>query len=221
MATHQDPVMTWPTWFDAASDAQTQDAFDAIYSDASEAVRLRQPVCDQSGRCCDFNAFGHRLYTTGLEIAVVVARLLETPSGATSSRGTTSTPPSSDPSATPGTNEAVNQPQESNSDHSSHRLPLLDGHGPDEASNQPNPDAAIDLTGPCMFQVDKLCTIHSVRPMGCRLFYCQPGTEAWQQDLYEELHDRVKQLHERFGQPYEYMEWRAGLAAARDHIASS
>ncbi len=41
----------------------------------SEVVRSNRPICLASGACCKFEAYGHRMYVTGLEAAFVVARI--------------------------------------------------------------------------------------------------------------------------------------------------
>lgn len=64
----------------------------------------------------------------------------------------------------------------------------------------------------CPFQAGKLCGVHAIRPMGCRLFFCDPTSTDWQQTLYERFHADLKKLHTRFAVPYFYCEWRAALA---------
>ena len=64
----------------------------------------------------------------------------------------------------------------------------------------------------CPYQVDGACSVHTVRPMGCRVFFCQAGQEAWQRDLYERMLGELRRLHERFALPYRYAEWRGLLA---------
>jgi hypothetical protein len=63
----------------------------------------------------------------------------------------------------------------------------------------------------CRFQVGKLCGVHAHRPMGCRLFFCDPTATLWQQEQYEKFHGQLKRLHEQFEVPYAYLEWRAAL----------
>jgi Fe-S-cluster containining protein len=156
-------AVLWHSWRDAAGDPMIDAAIRGLYADLDAAVRARGPTCWVSGRCCHFDAFGHRLYVTGLEIAWVVKQV-----GALSS-----------PSPPP---------------------PDTDGGG----------------AGGCRFQKDKLCTIHAVRPLGCRVFFCQEGTQTWQQNVYEQFLARLRVLHDHHGLPYRYMEWRVGLAAAID-----
>ena len=73
-----------------------------------------------------------------------------------------------------------------------------------------------DAHGPCPYQVEGLCSIHSIRPLGCRVFFCQSGTEQWQRDLYEQHLPELRRLHDLHGLPYRYMEWRSGLGDAID-----
>lgn len=69
-----------------------------------------------------------------------------------------------------------------------------------------------DGTG-CPFQVSKLCGVHGIRPFGCRIYFCDATSTAWQQEAYEAFHGRLKQLHESLEVPYFYVEWRVALAA--------
>lgn len=66
----------------------------------------------------------------------------------------------------------------------------------------------------CPYQISGLCSTHTIRPLGCRAFFCEEGTEAWQQDTTEHFLDRLKRLHAEHDLPYAYMEWRAGLDEA-------
>lgn len=68
----------------------------------------------------------------------------------------------------------------------------------------------IDGSG-CRFQQGKLCMVHQLRPMGCRMFYCDPRTQQPLQTLFEEYHQKLKRLHEEMDVPYCYLEWRTAL----------
>ena len=63
----------------------------------------------------------------------------------------------------------------------------------------------------CPYQIGGLCSTHAIRPLGCRIFFCQQGTETWQQELYESFLTRLRTLHDEQDLPYRYMEWREGL----------
>ncbi len=148
---------TWRAWWDASVSCDA--ALRAIYQQVQDAIIARAPTCWTSGKCCNFDAYGHRLYVTALEIAWVLRQVgLPSPARAQS-------------------------------------LPIL--------------------TSPtCAYQHDKLCSIHAVRPLGCRIFFCQAGTEQWQHELYERMLTDLRQLHDLRSLPYCYVEWRAGLDEA-------
>jgi hypothetical protein len=134
----------------AAARADVAAAVADIYATVSAAVDARRPACVASGRCCHFDAYGHDLFVTTLELAAFVRELRATPVA--------------------------------------------------------NPAG-------CPFQVGKLCGVHAIRPFGCRLFYCDPTAQQWQQDLYERLHADLRRLHALMGVDYFYVEWRRALAA--------
>lgn len=69
-----------------------------------------------------------------------------------------------------------------------------------------------DGTG-CPFQGDRLCGVHAIRPMGCRLFFCDPTSVAWQHGEYERFHGHLRRLHAELQVPYFYVEWRQALMA--------
>ena len=127
----------------------------AIYADVQAAIDARKPRCDVSGRCCQFEKFGHLLFVTTLEFAAFA--LQRTP-------------------------DAKHGPRPS------------DGPG-------------------CRYQQGGLCTVHTVRPFGCRIYFCDESAQDWQQQQYEYFHTSLKQLHDELGVPYLYVEWRQGLAA--------
>lgn len=74
------------------------------------------------------------------------------------------------------------------------------------------PPERWDGTG-CPFQSNKLCSVHAIRPFGCRMFFCDATSTEWQNEQYEHFHARLKRLHEELSVPYFYVEWRQALAA--------
>jgi len=64
----------------------------------------------------------------------------------------------------------------------------------------------------CPYQVSGLCTARQRRPLGCRIFFCDPASQEWQGPLYEHYMDRLKTLGEEFGIEYRYVEWLSALA---------
>jgi Fe-S-cluster containining protein len=91
---------------------------------------------------------------------------------------------------------------------------FLHALGPGETLTRPGWDG----TG-CPFQAGKLCGVHAVRPFGCRMFFCDETSTEWQNQAYERFHAQIKQLHERLGVPYRYVEWRQALEMVRTPAA--
>lgn len=75
--------------------------------------------------------------------------------------------------------------------------------------------------GGCPFQAGKLCGVHSIRPFGCRVFFCDETATDWQQEQYSRFHAELKRLHEEFNVPYFYLEWRQALNYLGVIVASS
>jgi Fe-S-cluster containining protein len=128
-------------------------AIDCVYEQLQDAIDLRGPRCDASGRCCRFEEFGHRLFVTTMELATFVAKAPAVP-GAWGGSG-------------------------------------------------------------CPFQSNRLCDVHTIRPFGCRIFFCDPTAGEWQTQQYERFHSQLRRLHVKLAVPYFYVEWRQALGALR------
>lgn len=63
----------------------------------------------------------------------------------------------------------------------------------------------------CPFQVEGRCVARSHRPMGCRVFFCDPASQAWQHAEYERRLAELKTISEAFGVDYRYVEWLSAL----------
>jgi len=83
-----------------------------------------------------------------------------------------------------------------------------------ERATTDTPLPQFEVRDACVYQVDGLCSVHPIRPFGCRVYFCAPTSTDWQNDLYERSLERVRAIHEQHGLPYRYMEWRAGLVEA-------
>lgn len=147
----------WSLWHQASLNLQIDQRIKDIYDALGQAVTAKGPTCWTSGKCCNFNAYGHLLYVTGLEIAWYCRQIEQIP-------------------------------------------------------------GVIDLKAPCPFQFDGLCSTHAIRPLGCRVYFCQKGTEDWQQDVYEQFQQQLISLHKDYDITYAYMEWRAGMAEAFENL---
>lgn len=195
------PQELWTTWRDAATVAAIDRMIAALYADLDQAVRDAPtdgphgpPTCNASGRCCKFDTYGHRLYVTGLEIAWFLGRV----SGAVIG----------------GSDES----RDVSGELAGLALPVIES-GREQApesdpTRDPNPASQAALPDACRYQVEGLCTAHAIRPLGCRVYFCTPGTDDWQHAVYERYQKRLQQLHTDHALPYRYMEWRAGLVEA-------
>lgn len=142
-------------WCDAAASIDAQATIARLQDEIATEVRRQRPLCVSSGKCCGFEAHGHRLYLTGLETAWTWARLERRPS--------------------------VREVE------------------------------AAMAGGSCPF-LARGCSIHGVRPPGCRIYFCDRDPAGWQSALAERCHHEIRSLHERLDVPYRYAEWRSLLA---------
>lgn len=162
-------------WRSAAREPAVVAQLERLFGEVAGEVAARGPACWASGRCCQFEQFGHRLYVTGLEAAYAVTHL-----------------PTADVPAPKGT------------------LPIL-------ASAPPPPTltaaslADARARGGCPFQRANLCGVHEIKPLACRVYFCDRSAQDWQQDLMERLMTQLRALHDREGIPYRYLEWRSAL----------
>jgi Fe-S-cluster containining protein len=142
-------------WLSAARDAGVAAELEAIYQMIADQIEARGPACWASGRCCNFEKTGHRLYVTGLEAAYTVVRL--------------------------GRELGVAEVE------------------------------AARGRGDCPFLVKNLCGVHQIKPIGCRVYFCDRSAQEWQRELSERTLEQVRRLHERRGIEYRYGEWRGML----------
>jgi len=82
--------------------------------------------------------------------------------------------------------------------------------------------AAGDATAPteadvCPHAHDGKCHARDRRPLGCRVFYCDPAARSWQGPLTEEFLARLRTLHDELDVPYFYADWMTVLRALSAH----
>ncbi len=87
------------------------------------------------------------------------------------------------------------------------RLATTDHARPDDTAL-----AAAIARGGCPFQVANLCGVHAIKPLGCRVYFCDRSAQTWQHDLSERLLGMIRELHQRHAIEYRYGEWRQMLA---------
>lgn len=72
----------------------------------------------------------------------------------------------------------------------------------------------------CPYQSGGMCNAREHRPMGCRVFFCDPAAQHWQNDEYERQLAKLKAIGERHGVDYRYTEWLSGLAELSESLDS-
>ncbi len=77
-------------------------------------------------------------------------------------------------------------------------------------------EATLPANEGCPFQVGKLCSVHALRPLGCRLYFCDPSAAGWLNTVHEQYLGVLRGIHDNHGIAYHYQEWRAGLSEARE-----
>jgi hypothetical protein len=65
-------------------------------------------------------------------------------------------------------------------------------------------DAAAVTADFCPFQRGNLCTAREPRPLGCRVYYCDPNYQETGQRISEEYLRRLKRLADEQGLPWRY-----------------
>ncbi|MEM1445554.1 MAG: hypothetical protein AAGF84_05820 [Planctomycetota bacterium] len=155
---------SWSAWASAAKKSAIDASLRELYEHIEAAIAERGPTCWQSGKCCNFGAYGHRLYVTALEVAWFLGQAQRFPK-------------------TVATQGDIALPQASSDD-------------------------------TCPFQIDRACSTHRIRPLGCRVFFCQEGTQSWQQALYEKFLRRLRDIHRTHDVEYRYADWLALLDEA-------
>jgi hypothetical protein len=113
-----------------------------LYDDADAEIRSHGPVCQASGKCCQFLEYGHTLFLSHLEADVLL-------SGA--------------PAYTTPTDPAF-----------------------------------------CPFQVNRLCTARDHRPLGCRVYYCDPTYTGKAEPITEKYIAALKAISEELNLAWTY-----------------
>lgn len=73
----------------------------------------------------------------------------------------------------------------------------------------------------CPYQLNGLCTAREHRPLGCRIFFCDPASRDWQGPMYEEFLAELKGIGAEFGIPYQFGDWLDALRSVDSPAAES
>lgn len=82
-------------------------------------------------------------------------------------------------------------------------------------ADAPAPCRPLDRGETCPWQdAQGRCTAREARPLGCRVYFCDPAYEGQAEELSETFLARIKQLTEEFGLPWNYAPLHHHLRAA-------
>ncbi|QDV38123.1 hypothetical protein [Tautonia plasticadhaerens] len=125
-----------------------------LYRELDARVAEHGPTCVVSGRCCRFEEYGHTLFLSAAEAALLVA-------------------------------------------------------------DAPPPARTPDDGATCPWQ-DRLgrCTARDARPLGCRVYFCDPNYEGEAGPITEEFLGRLRRLVESLGLPWGYARMHRHVRAA-------
>jgi hypothetical protein len=116
----------------------------ALYAALDAEVARLGPVCELSGRCCRFAEYGHTLFLSAPEAAMLL----------------------------------------------------------DEA---PPPVRPLDQGESCPWQdASGRCRARAARPLGCRVYHCDPAYQTQGEGLSETFIGRLKRLVDEHGLPWDY-----------------
>ena len=135
--------------------AELRASITLLYRELDQAVAGHGPVCQLSGRCCRFKEYGHTLFLSAPEAALLLA-------------------------------------------------------------DAPAPVRELDDGQSCPWQDHRgRCTARDARPLGCRVYFCDPSFEDVAPELSEEFLTRLKELAGRHNWPWNYAPLHQHLDEAR------
>jgi Fe-S-cluster containining protein len=67
--------------------------------------------------------------------------------------------------------------------------------------------------GDCPYLEGNLCGAHGVKPLGCRVYFCDRSAQRWQEELTERGLGMIRRIHDEHGIEYRYGEWLGMLRA--------
>lgn len=73
----------------------------------------------------------------------------------------------------------------------------------------------------CPYHRAGRCEARAFRPLGCRVFFCDPETREWQGPEYEDRLLELRRIGSEFGVSYRYVEWLSALREISEAIRSS
>ena len=127
-----------------------------VYDQVDGEVARLSPACAISGRCCRFEEYGHTLFISAPEFALLLA-------------------------------------------------------------DAPAPSRPLDGGATCPWQDDRgRCSARGSRPLGCRVYFCDPSYQPQAPEIAEAGIARLKRLVDELGLPWDYAPLHRHLDRARD-----
>ena len=68
----------------------------------------------------------------------------------------------------------------------------------------------------CPFQIEGLCTARDSRPLGCRIYFCDPGYESRMSEITEDALAKLKRIADAHGTGWHYAPLHHFLNAPRE-----
>lgn len=78
---------------------------------------------------------------------------------------------------------------------------------------------APGVTDVCPHACEGKCHVRDRRPLGCRIFFCDPAAQDWQGPLTEELLSELRKIHDELSVPYFYADWMTVLRHLNGSVA--
>ncbi len=75
----------------------------------------------------------------------------------------------------------------------------------DLIKEETNCEPSLKSDGTCVYQQEGLCTIHQIRPLGCRTYFSEDPNGHEYQDLYEKYHSKLKMISSKYAKEYEFV----------------
>ncbi len=135
---------------------QFREALQGVYAELDAEVAILAPVCELSGRCCRFEEYGHTLFVSSPEFALLLA-------------------------------------------------------------DAPSPFRPLDEGATCPWQDNRgRCSARDARPMGCRVYFCDPNYQPMAPKIAEAGIAKLKRLVDKLGLPWDYAPLHHHLRRARE-----
>jgi len=83
----------------------------------------------------------------------------------------------------------------------------------DYATRAAGGEVPAAVSGQCPWYVDGLCQNRDGRPLGCRVYFCDPEWGEVMPAIYERFHSELRALHEAHGLNYVYRLFVDAVAA--------